>query len=109
MRGSLPMRSWRSRAGVRKIFFRGCPFLSHSGVVCLSSKNESNMKEFLFIYRADLTAMAITPSPEEMQRRTKTWMDWMGSIAAKGQLVSNGNRLMPAGKVLRPEGVITDG
>lgn len=67
------------------------------------------MKEYLFVYRAVPTAMAITTSPEEMQRRTKTWMDWIGGIAAKDHLVSNGNRLMPAGKVLRPEGVITDG
>lgn len=67
------------------------------------------MKEYLFVFRADPTAMAITTSPEEMQRRTKTWMDWVGGIAAKNQLVSNGNRLTPSGKVLRPEGVVTDG
>ena len=54
------------------------------------------MKEYLFVYRAVPTAMAITTSPEEMQRRTKTWMDWIGGIAAKDHLVSNGNRLMPA-------------
>jgi hypothetical protein len=71
-------------------------------------KNVSNMKEFLFVFRGDIQAMSTT-SPEEMQRRTKTWMDWIGGIAAQNQLVDKGNRLMFDGKVLRQQGVVTDG
>jgi hypothetical protein len=66
------------------------------------------MKEFLFVFRVDVQAMSTT-SPEEMQRRTKTWMDWIGRIAAQNQLLDKGNRLMFDGKVLRPQGVVTDG
>jgi hypothetical protein len=66
------------------------------------------MKEFLLIFRADLTSMP-NRSPEEMQAQTKKWMDWIGGIAARDKLKDRGNRLMPDGKVLRSESLITDG
>ncbi len=71
-------------------------------------KKRKHMKEFLFVFRGDVQAMSTT-SPEEMQRRTKTWMDWIGGIAAQNRLVDKGNPLMFDGKVLRPQGVVTDG
>jgi hypothetical protein len=40
---------------------------------------------------------------------TKTWMDWIGGIAAQNKLTDRGNRLVATGKVLKPENVITDG
>ena len=66
------------------------------------------MKDFLFVFRTDLSQMA-NNSPEEMQATMKLWMDWIGGIAAQNKLVSRGERLMPAGKVLKPGNVITDG
>jgi hypothetical protein len=48
-------------------------------------------------------------SAEEMQALTKRWMDWIGGIAAQNKLTDRGNRLFPAGKVLKPGNVITDG
>lgn len=48
-------------------------------------------------------------SPEEMQASTKQWMDWIGGIAARNRLTDRGNRLVPAGKVIRQDGVIADG
>ena len=39
----------------------------------------------------------------------KAWMDWMGGIAAKGNLANQGNRLGSAGKVVKPNNIITDG
>ena len=67
------------------------------------------MKEFLFVFRNDYKAMAANTSPEVMQGMMKKWMDWMGSIAAQNKLANPGNRLSNEGKVLRPNGVITDG
>ena len=66
------------------------------------------MKDFLLVFRSDLSK---TPerSPEEMQAVTKRWMDWIGSIAAQNKLTDRGNRLFPAGKVLKPGNVVTDG
>jgi hypothetical protein len=66
------------------------------------------MKEFLLVFRADLKNMP-KGSPEDMQARTKSWMDWIQSIAAKDKLKDRGNRLTLEGKVLKSEHVITDG
>ena len=66
------------------------------------------MKEFLFVFRADWGSMPAA-SPEEAQARTKSWMDWIGSIAAQNRLVDKGNRLEGTGKVVRPKGSVTDG
>jgi hypothetical protein len=66
------------------------------------------MKDFLFVYRSDSSKMPAR-SPEEMQAVTKRWMDWIGGIAAQNKLVDRGNRLEPAGKVVKPGNVITDG
>lgn len=66
------------------------------------------MKEFLFVFRTDYQAMPMG-SPEEMQAMTKKWQDWIGGIAAQNKLVQTGKRLSFDGKVVRPNGVITDG
>jgi hypothetical protein len=66
------------------------------------------MKEFLLVFRTDLKT-APKSSPEEMQASVKRWMDWTGSIAAQNKLVNRGNRLVPSGKVVKADNVITDG
>lgn len=66
------------------------------------------MKEFLLVFRNDPGAVQ-APSPEEMQARTKKWMDWVGGIAAQNKLVDRGNRLSNEGAVLKPGNIITDG
>ena len=66
------------------------------------------MKDFLFVFRSDLSKMP--RGPEELQAATKKWMDWFGSIAAQNKLVDRGSRLIPgAGKVVKPNNVVTDG
>jgi hypothetical protein len=64
------------------------------------------MKDFLFLFRMN---GAPAGSPDEMQAMTKRWMDWIGGIAAQNKLTDRGNRLFPAGKVVKPGNVITDG
>lgn len=66
------------------------------------------MKDFLFIFRADYNAIP-KGSPDEMQARTKRYMDWLGSIAAQNKLTDRGNRLVPSGKVVRADNIIADG
>jgi hypothetical protein len=66
------------------------------------------MKTFLLLFRSDPAKLA-QRSPEEMQDVTKRWMDWIGSIAAQDKLADRGNRLEPAGKVVRPDSLVTDG
>lgn len=48
-------------------------------------------------------------TPEEMEAMSKRWMDWIGSIAAKDKLTDRGNRLEHSGKVVRSNGVVTNG
>ena len=67
------------------------------------------MKEFLLIFRRDITTNELQPSPEQMQAMMKNWQDWLGSIAAQNKLVAAGNSLAPAGKVVKTGNVITDG
>jgi hypothetical protein len=66
------------------------------------------MQDFLFVFRAENNG---TPqaSPEEMQARMKTWMDWIGGIAARNKLTDRGNRLAPTGKIVKPGNVVADG
>ena len=66
------------------------------------------MKDFLLLFRTDYKEYAKRP-PEEMQRMTKKWMDWIGSIAAQNKLADKGNRLESSGRVVKPENVVTDG
>ena len=67
------------------------------------------MKEFALIFRVpqDLGAEI---SPAEMQKVMTSWMNWMGGIAAKDRLVSQGNRLGVKGsKWVSPGQIVSDG
>ena len=67
------------------------------------------MKEFLLMFRMDVTTPQPPQSPEQLQAMMKPWQDWMGSIAAQDKLVSAGNRLEPDGKVIQQKGIVTNG
>ncbi len=67
------------------------------------------MKEFLLIFRRDFVTQGMQPSPEQMQGMMKYWQDWMGGIAAQNKMVSPGNRLGSAGKVVTRDNVVADG
>ncbi|MBC7382980.1 MAG: transcription initiation protein [Bacteroidia bacterium] len=67
------------------------------------------MKEFLLLFRRDVTPEETQPSPEQMQAMMKPWQDWMGSIAAQNKLASSGNRLGSEGKVVKPKNIVTNG
>jgi hypothetical protein len=67
------------------------------------------MNEFLLVFRNDVALSQTQMSPDQMQTMMKTWMDWIGGIAAQNKLASPGNRLGPTGKVLAANSVVTDG
>src|SRR5579859_4969410 len=67
------------------------------------------MNEFALIFRVKENPSAQV-TPAEMQQRMTHWMNWMGGIAAKDRLVSNGNRLgIKGSKVVGPDKVVSDG
>ena len=67
------------------------------------------MKEFLLLFRADYEAMLQKDDPEEWQATAKKWQDWIGGIAAQDKWVAPGQQLSQDGKVVKTNGVITDG
>ena len=64
------------------------------------------MNEFIFLYRG-----AQRPgSPEEMQRMTQKWVDWISGLAQHGNLKDRGQPLEPDGKVVAGASrTVTDG
>jgi hypothetical protein len=70
--------------------------------------NSENMKEYLFIYRTDYSVMP-QGTPEEKEAVTKSWMDWISSIAVQNKLADRGNRLASSGKVVRKDKMVTNG
>ena len=67
------------------------------------------MKEFVLIFRMDITTPGAQPSPEQMEGYMQQWHEWTGSISASNRLAPGGNHLSPQGRVVRPGNVITQG
>jgi hypothetical protein len=67
------------------------------------------MKEFVLIFRMDITTEEIHPSPEQMKIYMSQWMRWINEISAQNKLAEGGNHLSRSGKVLRPKNVMVDG
>ena len=67
------------------------------------------MKEFLLVFRRDVTTADAQMSPEQMQAMMKPWQDWMGGLAAQNKLVNAGNRLDSDGRVIKPGNVVVNG
>jgi hypothetical protein len=75
----------------------------------LNNQKTFVMKEFALIFHVS-GQLGADASPAEMQQRMTTWMNWMGGIAAKDRLVSNGNRLgIKGSKWVGPDKVVSDG
>jgi hypothetical protein len=67
------------------------------------------MKEFALIYRTSKNP-DFTPTPAQMQEMMTSWLNWMGGIAARDQLVTKGNRLgLKEAKTVGPDKVVSDG
>lgn len=66
------------------------------------------MKEFVLIFRMDITTEEKQPSPEQMKRYMTQWSEWTKGISAQGRLAEGGNHLSGSGRVLRPGNVVID-
>ena len=67
------------------------------------------MKEFVLIFRMDITTEEIQPSSEQMKIYMSQWMEWINEISAQNKLAGGGNHLSKSGKVLRPKNAMVDG
>lgn len=66
------------------------------------------MKQFLLLFRGEYEVMP-QEDTEEWQAMAKKWQDWIGGIAAQNKWVAPGQRLNNSGKMVKMNGVITDG
>jgi hypothetical protein len=66
----------------------------------------SNPK-FLLLYRHPAAAAAHQPSPAEMQQMLSQWTQWKQRF--QNEIIDLGDGLKPDGKLVRAEGVTTDG
>jgi hypothetical protein len=67
------------------------------------------MNKFLYLFHSNPQVLKAA-SPEEMERLMKAWMKWTEELRQAGHLEQLGERLKPAGKLVRgKEKAVTDG
>ena len=66
------------------------------------------MQDFILIFRNEKPDGDQMPSEEQMQAQMKPWQEWIAGIAAQGKFTGT-NRLLPLGKTIKANKVITDG
>lgn len=60
------------------------------------------MKQFVLLFRMDITSKDAQPSEEQMKIYMDQWTFWIGSISDKGRLAEGGNHFAKQGRVLMP-------
>jgi hypothetical protein len=66
------------------------------------------MKEYILLFRMDITTPEAQPTPKQMESYMVDWMEWIDYIADKGQLADGGNHLSKTGRVIRHVDNITE-
>jgi hypothetical protein len=66
------------------------------------------MPKFLFVYRSEPFDMSKF-SPQQMQESMDRWTKWIGQGFAEGWMLDAGDALMPEGRVVSKDQVVTDG
>lgn len=64
-----------------------------------------NMREFLLVFRMDITTPEAQPTPAQMEVYMKQWNDWTSGIAKQDRL-AGGNHLSVEGRVIKPNNEI---
>ena len=67
------------------------------------------MKEFVLLFRMDITTKDAQPSKEQMKIYMQKWMEWINYITGTGQLADGGNHFSKEGRVLKTSNSVTDG
>ena len=67
------------------------------------------MKDYVLMFRMDITTAQAQPSPEQMKVYMEQWTNWVNGISSGGRLADGGNHFSRGGKVLKPHNTITDG
>ncbi|WP_144281992.1 YciI family protein [Chryseobacterium echinoideorum] len=66
------------------------------------------MKEFVLLFRMDITNQQAQPTKEQMDIYMQQWMAWINEIEENGQLADGGNHFSREGRVLKPNSEIIE-
>ena len=66
------------------------------------------MKEFVLLFRMDITTETAQPSKEQMEIYMQQWMNWINEIADNNQLAEGGNHFSREGRVLKPNNEVVE-
>ncbi|MEO6723296.1 MAG: YciI family protein [Ferruginibacter sp.] len=66
------------------------------------------MKEYLFLFRGG-DGTTLQQSPEKWQAHMQKWMEWMGALQAKGQLINAQPLSRDGRQITGTAKVVTDG
>jgi hypothetical protein len=59
------------------------------------------MKDFVLLFRTDLSKMPARPSAEEIKMVDQMWAKWLGDLGAQGKIANIGNRINTEGRVVK--------
>lgn len=66
------------------------------------------MKEFVLLFRMDITSEEAQPTRQQMEVYMQHWMEWINNIAENNQLADGGNHFSRQGRVLKPNNEVVD-
>lgn len=66
------------------------------------------MKEFVLLFRMDITNQEAQPTKEQMEIYMQQWMSWINEIADNDQLSDGGNHFSRQGRVLKPNNEVIE-
>ena len=66
------------------------------------------MKEFVLLFRMDITNKEAQPTKKQMESYMQQWMSWINEIACNDQLSDSGNHFSRQGRVLKPNNEIIE-
>lgn len=66
------------------------------------------MKEFVLLFRMDITTKEAQPTQEQMEGYMRQWTSWINKIAENDQLVNGGNHFSREGRVVKPDNEVVE-
>jgi hypothetical protein len=66
------------------------------------------MKEFVLMFRMDITNQDAQPTNEQMDLYMIHWKEWINEIVANEKLVKGGNHFSRQGRVLKPNNIVVE-
>ena len=66
------------------------------------------MKEFVLLFRMDITNEKAQPNEKQMEGYMQQWESWLKEIADKDQLAGGGNHFARQGRVIKPNNEIME-